>query len=80
MTRADETVLVAGAGIAGLGAALALCDGKRSVTLLDRDPPPPDASPEEAFHTWERRGATQLRHSHVFLDGSPRSSARIIPR
>ncbi|HTW32978.1 MAG TPA: hypothetical protein VMD53_00060 [Rhizomicrobium sp.] len=65
MTR--ETVLVAGAGIAGLGAALALGDGRRSVTILDRDPPPPDASPEEAFHTWERRGATQLRHSHVFL-------------
>ena len=65
MTR--ETVLVAGAGISGLGAALALGDGTRSVTVLDRDPPPPDASPEEAFHTWERRGATQLRHSHVFL-------------
>ncbi len=62
-----ETVLVAGAGIAGLGAALALCDGKRRVTILDRDPPPPDASPEEAFRTWERRGATQLRHSHAFL-------------
>jgi len=67
MTRAHETVLIAGAGIAGLGAALALGDGKRRVTVLDRDPPPPDASPEEAFHTWERRGATQLRHSHVFL-------------
>ncbi|HKD20698.1 MAG TPA: FAD-binding protein [Rhizomicrobium sp.] len=62
-----ETVVVAGAGIAGLGAALALADGKRQVTLVDRDPPPPDASPEEAFLTWERRGATQLRHSHVFL-------------
>src|ERR1700722_3516838 len=64
---ASETVLVAGAGIAGLGAALALSDGKRRVTILDRDPPPPDASPEEAFRTWERRGATQLRHSHAFL-------------
>jgi 2-polyprenyl-6-methoxyphenol hydroxylase-like FAD-dependent oxidoreductase len=62
-----ESILVAGAGIAGLGAALALCDGNRALTLLDRDPPPPDASPEEAFLTWERRGATQLRHSHVFL-------------
>jgi flavin-dependent dehydrogenase len=67
MTRANETVLVAGAGISGLGAAFALGDGRRSVTILDRDPPPPDASPEEAFHTWKRRGATQLRHSHVFL-------------
>jgi 2-polyprenyl-6-methoxyphenol hydroxylase-like FAD-dependent oxidoreductase len=65
MTR--ETILIAGAGISGLGAALALGDGKRQVTILDRDPPPPNASPEEAFHTWERRGATQLRHSHVFL-------------
>lgn len=67
MTTARETVVVAGAGIAGLGAALALADGSRTLTLLDRDPPPPDASPEEAFHTWERRGATQLRHSHAFL-------------
>jgi 2-polyprenyl-6-methoxyphenol hydroxylase-like FAD-dependent oxidoreductase len=62
-----ESILVAGAGIAGLGAALALCDPNRTLILIDRDPPPPDASPEEAFHTWERRGATQLRHSHAFL-------------
>jgi 2-polyprenyl-6-methoxyphenol hydroxylase-like FAD-dependent oxidoreductase len=62
-----EKVLVAGAGISGLGVALALSGGNREVTILDRDPPPPDASPEEAFRTWERRGATQLRHSHVFL-------------
>ncbi|MGA9797210.1 MAG: hypothetical protein WBQ17_16920 [Rhizomicrobium sp.] len=65
MTR--ETVLIAGAGIAGLGAALALGDGARDVTILDRDPPPPDTSAEEAFTSWERRGATQLRHSHCFL-------------
>jgi 2-polyprenyl-6-methoxyphenol hydroxylase-like FAD-dependent oxidoreductase len=63
----SETIVVAGAGIAGLGAALALSDGKRTITVVDRDPPPPDGSPEDAFLTWERRGATQLRHSHVFL-------------
>jgi 2-polyprenyl-6-methoxyphenol hydroxylase-like FAD-dependent oxidoreductase len=62
-----EHVLVAGSGIAGLGAALALGNGARRVTLIDRDPPPPDGSAEEAFVSWERRGATQLRHSHVFL-------------
>ena len=67
MSAKLETVLVAGAGISGLGVALALGDGAREITILDRDPPPPDASPEEAFNTWERRGATQLRHSHVFL-------------
>lgn len=62
-----ETVLVAGAGIAGLGVALALGDGTRDITLIDRDPPPPEGSPEDAFEHWQRRGATQLRHSHVFL-------------
>jgi 2-polyprenyl-6-methoxyphenol hydroxylase-like FAD-dependent oxidoreductase len=62
-----EHILVAGAGIAGLGAALALGDGKRRITLVDRDPPPPAGDAEEAFVHWERRGATQLRHSHVFL-------------
>ena len=63
----NEHILVAGAGIAGLGTALALGDGTRRVTLIDRDPPAPDGNTETAFHDWERRGATQLRHSHVFL-------------
>ncbi len=36
------------------------------MTIVDRDPPPP-ASVETAFETWERKGVTQLRHSHVFL-------------
>jgi 2-polyprenyl-6-methoxyphenol hydroxylase-like FAD-dependent oxidoreductase len=62
----SEHILVAGAGIAGLGAALAL-NGTRRVTILDRDPAPPEASAEQAFYTWERKGATQLRHSHAFL-------------
>lgn len=61
------SILVAGAGIAGLGAALALSGEDRTVTLVDRDPPPPDTSIENAFRTWERRGVGQLRHSHVFL-------------
>ena len=62
-----EKVLVAGAGIAGLGAALALGGGTRDVVLLDRDSAPPHSSPDEAFDHWDRRGATQLRHSHAFL-------------
>lgn len=62
-----EKILVAGAGIAGLGVALAFGGSDHRVTLLDRDPEPPDDSLEEAFYSWERRGATQLRHSHGFL-------------
>jgi 2-polyprenyl-6-methoxyphenol hydroxylase-like FAD-dependent oxidoreductase len=67
MSSDRETILVAGAGIAGLGAALALADGKRQITVLDRDPAPPDTSPDDAFYDWDRRGATQLRHSHAFI-------------
>jgi len=63
----SEHVLVCGSGIAGLGAALALGGGTRRVTILDRDPPPPDISPDEAFYNWTRKGATQLRHSHAFI-------------
>ncbi|HEY0104504.1 MAG TPA: hypothetical protein VGB91_00365 [Rhizomicrobium sp.] len=65
--RRDEHILVAGSGIAGLGAALAFGGGARRITLLDRDPPPPSVSADAAFYEWERRGATQLRHSHAFL-------------
>ena len=61
-----ERVAVVGAGIAGLGAAMALAREGREVLLIDRDPPPP-ANLETAFDTWERKGVTQLRHSHVFL-------------
>jgi 2-polyprenyl-6-methoxyphenol hydroxylase-like FAD-dependent oxidoreductase len=61
-----ERVAVVGAGIAGLGTAMALAREGREIVVLDRDPPAP-ANVETAFDTWERKGVTQLRHSHVFL-------------
>lgn len=63
----SEQVLVIGAGIAGLSTALALSGGNREITILDRDPPPPEASADEAFDNWERKGVGHLRHSHAFL-------------
>ncbi len=63
----SETILIAGAGIAGLMAAMALARDDRSVVVVDRDPPPPALSVDQAFDEWERKGVTQLRHSHVFL-------------
>jgi 2-polyprenyl-6-methoxyphenol hydroxylase-like FAD-dependent oxidoreductase len=62
-----ERIVIVGAGIAGLCAAMALARPGRRVTVLDRDPPPPDLDPDQAFYDWTRRGVTQLRHSHVFL-------------
>ena len=61
-----DRIVVVGAGIAGLGAAMALARSDREIVVVDRDPPPP-ANVETAFDTWERKGVTQLRHSHVFL-------------
>ncbi|HMC95216.1 MAG TPA: FAD-dependent oxidoreductase, partial [Polyangia bacterium] len=62
-----EKVLVIGAGMAGLWTALALAPTGREVTLLERDPPPPQGGPDEAFEGWTRRGVGHLRHSHAFL-------------
>ena len=63
----SERVLVIGAGMAGLWTALALAPTGREVILLERDPPPPDGGPDEAFEAWARRGVGHLRHSHAFL-------------
>lgn len=62
-----ERILVIGGGIAGLSAVLALARAGRQVTVLERDPPPPDSSADEAFEAWERKGVGHLRHSHAFL-------------
>ncbi len=62
-----ERIVIVGAGVAGLCAVMALAREGRRVTVLDRDPPPPDLDPDAAFHDWSRRGVTQLRHSHVFI-------------
>ncbi|MDH5736950.1 MAG: FAD-dependent oxidoreductase, partial [Gammaproteobacteria bacterium] len=79
---ARESVLVAGGGIAGLFAALSLLEKGFSVTLVERDGPPPepplpDASRMvddcqrdrvgDAFFNWPRPGAAQFRHPHAFL-------------
>jgi 2-polyprenyl-6-methoxyphenol hydroxylase-like FAD-dependent oxidoreductase len=62
-----QRVLVIGAGMAGLWTALALAPTGRQVTLLERDPPPPEGGADAAFDSWARRGVGHLRHSHAFL-------------
>jgi 2-polyprenyl-6-methoxyphenol hydroxylase-like FAD-dependent oxidoreductase len=59
-------VVVVGAGVAGLGAALALGRAGHDVTVVERDATPLPPDPDAAFW-WDRRGAPQVRHSHAFL-------------
>jgi flavin-dependent dehydrogenase len=59
--------IVIGGGITGLAAALALRARGAEITLLERDAEPALESAADAFETWDRKGATQVRHSHAFL-------------
>ena len=59
-------VAVIGAGVGGLGTALALSRQGHDVTVLERDHTPLPHNPDEAFE-WDRRGAPQVRHSHAML-------------
>lgn len=66
-SSAAPPVVVIGAGVAGLFAAMMLAGPGRSVLVLDRDGPPPPGPAADAFETWPRRGVGQFRHSHAFL-------------
>src|SRR6476619_3035764 len=59
-------IVVVGAGIGGLSSALALARAGQRVTLVERDDGAMPDNVEDAFE-WDRRGAPQVRHPHVFL-------------
>lgn len=63
----SESVIVIGAGIGGLCAALMLAPTGRSVTILERDGPIGSGDPDELFKDWRRTGVGHLRQSHAFL-------------
>lgn len=58
-------VIVIGAGIGGLTAALALSRTGHDVVMIERDDTPMPDDVEGAFG-WDRRGAPQVRHTHGF--------------
>jgi 2-polyprenyl-6-methoxyphenol hydroxylase-like FAD-dependent oxidoreductase len=64
---AGRHAIVVGSGITGLATALVLSARGARITLLERDPQPEVATASDAFAAWERKGATQVRHSHAFL-------------
>lgn len=60
-------IVVAGAGICGLTAAMLLAKDGHTVTVLERDLEPPPATAEEAWAGWQRKGASQFSLPHFFL-------------
>ena len=63
----NQSIAVVGAGICGLFTGLSLARKGFNVTLFERDVPPPQGNAEDAFFSWQRRGAAQFRHPHAFL-------------
>jgi 2-polyprenyl-6-methoxyphenol hydroxylase-like FAD-dependent oxidoreductase len=59
-------VVVVGAGIGGLAAAVGLARGGHEVRVLERDASPLPGNAEEAFSTWSRPGTPQARMHHGF--------------
>ena len=49
-------VVIAGAGVVGLAAALLLARDRHRVTVLERDRAAPAEDPEAAWTSWQRRG------------------------
>jgi 2-polyprenyl-6-methoxyphenol hydroxylase-like FAD-dependent oxidoreductase len=62
-------IVVVGAGVVALGAAMLLAGDGHQVTVLERDPDPPPGDPAEAWERWQRPGLNQFRQGHVFLPG-----------
>ena len=60
-------VIIIGGGITGLCSGMLLARDGHRVRILDRDPAPPPAGPDDRWSDWERRGVTQFRQLHGFL-------------
>ena len=59
-----SNVIVLGGGVCGLATGLMLARDGHRVTVLERDPAPPPASPEDAW-AWERHGVAQFNQAHI---------------
>ncbi|SFP68271.1 Dehydrogenase (flavoprotein) [Amycolatopsis rubida] len=60
-------MVIVGAGIAGLSAALFAARRGHEVVLVERDAARPEGGADEVFASWRRPGVPQFRHSHKFL-------------
>src|SRR5580692_12074291 len=62
-------IVVVGAGVVGLGAAMLLAGDGHQVIVLERDPAGPSGDPAEVWERWQRPGVNQFRLAHAFLAG-----------
>lgn len=77
-TRQCHDIVVVGAGLTGLSAAVLLARSGHCVTVLDRDAatPPPAG---DAWETWDRPGVSQFRQPHLMLPRWHHEMARELP-
>ncbi|WP_446045571.1 FAD-dependent oxidoreductase [Streptomyces olivaceus] len=61
--------LVLGAGPTGLMTAMMLAAEGHQVTVLDRDPSPPNGGSAEIWNGWKRPGVRQFPQPHLLLPG-----------
>src|SRR6478609_1074112 len=59
--------VIVGAGFAGMGAALFMARRGHVVTLVERDPSPPEGAPDDDVDSWRHPGVPQARQSHALL-------------
>jgi 2-polyprenyl-6-methoxyphenol hydroxylase-like FAD-dependent oxidoreductase len=62
-------IVIIGAGVVALGAAMLLAGDGHQVVMLERDPEGPPRDPVNAWEDWDRPGLNQFRLPHVFLGG-----------
>ncbi|WP_433559289.1 FAD-dependent oxidoreductase [Pseudonocardia xinjiangensis] len=60
-------IVVLGAGLTGLAAALLLARDGHQVTVLERDPAEPVGDAEDLWEGWQRPGVSQFLLPHVML-------------
>jgi 2-polyprenyl-6-methoxyphenol hydroxylase-like FAD-dependent oxidoreductase len=63
-------IVVCGAGVIGLSAAMMLAADGHEVTVLEADPAPTPSDPAEAWDSWQREGIAQFRQPHNLLPGA----------
>ncbi|WP_406455102.1 FAD-dependent monooxygenase [Streptomyces sp. NBC_01622] len=64
--------LVVGAGPTGLVTAMLLAAEGAEVTVVDRDPGPPESDAAAVWQGWRRPGVNQFRQTHCLLPGGLR--------